>query len=119
MKKRASAPKLLADMGANVIKIEKPGLVPSRDIGPFLNNSSHPERSLFFYYHNTNKLSMTLNLEHCEGKKIFLRLLENTNIIVETFSPGEEKLRRIENQNLTVFGADAWYIHQTHNPLAQ
>jgi crotonobetainyl-CoA:carnitine CoA-transferase CaiB-like acyl-CoA transferase len=80
--------KLLADMGGNVIKIEKPGGDPSRDIGPFLGNSPRPERSLFFYYHNTNKLGITLNLEHSEGKKIFFRLLKNTDIIIETFPPG-------------------------------
>jgi len=80
--------KLLADMGANVVKIEKPGGDSSRKIGPFLGNSPHIERSLFFYYHNTNKLGITLNLEHSEGKKIFFRLLKNTDIIIEAFPPG-------------------------------
>ena len=46
--------KLLADMGACVIKVERPGGDPSRKIGPFLGNSPHPERNLFFFYHNTN-----------------------------------------------------------------
>ena len=53
--------KLLADLGAYVIKIEKPGGDPSRRIGPFLGNSFHPEKSLSFYYNNTNKLGVTLN----------------------------------------------------------
>ena len=67
--------KLLADLGAYVVKVEKPGGDPSRKIGPFLGNSPHPERSLFFYYHNTNKLGITLNLEHPMGREIFLRLI--------------------------------------------
>jgi len=80
--------KLLADMGANVIKIERPRGDPSRKIGPFLGDSSHPERSLFFLNNNTNKLGITLNLEHMEGKKIFSRLVERADIIVESFPPG-------------------------------
>ena len=80
--------KILADMGANVIKVEKPGGDPSREIGPFLENVPHPEKSLFFYYHNTNKLGITLDIEKEEGKKIFLKLLEKTDVVVETFYPG-------------------------------
>jgi crotonobetainyl-CoA:carnitine CoA-transferase CaiB-like acyl-CoA transferase len=80
--------KLLADLGAYVIKVEKPGGDSSRKIGPFLGNSAHPERSLFFYYHNTNKLGITLNLEHPMGREIFLSLVKKTDIVVETFLPG-------------------------------
>ncbi len=80
--------KLLADLGAYVIKVERPGGDSSRKIGPFLGNSPHPERSLFFYYHNTNKLGITLNLEHPMGKEIFLRLIKRMDVVVETFPPG-------------------------------
>ena len=80
--------KLLADLGAYVLKVEKPGGDPSRRVGPFLGGSTHPEKSLFFYYNNINKLGVTLNLEHIEGKKIFCRLVERTDIVVESFSPG-------------------------------
>jgi crotonobetainyl-CoA:carnitine CoA-transferase CaiB-like acyl-CoA transferase len=80
--------KLLADLGARVIKVEKPGGDSTRKIGPFLNETPHPEESLFFYYHNTNKLGITLDLEHKEGKKIFYKLLKGTDIVVETFRPG-------------------------------
>jgi benzylsuccinate CoA-transferase BbsE subunit len=80
--------KLLADMGARVIKVEKPGGDPSRKIGPFLNETPHPEESLFFHCHNTNKMGITLDLEHEEGRKIFPKLLAETDIVVETFLPG-------------------------------
>jgi crotonobetainyl-CoA:carnitine CoA-transferase CaiB-like acyl-CoA transferase len=80
--------KLLADLGARVIKIEKPGGDPSRGIGPFWGNSPHPERSLFFYHTNTNKLGITLDLEHPVGREIFCRLIRRTDIVVETFPPG-------------------------------
>ena len=80
--------KLLADMGAEVIKIEKPGGDSSRYIGPFLNNVPHPERSLSFFYHNTNKRGITLNVEKSAGREIFCRLLKGADIVIETFPPG-------------------------------
>ncbi len=86
--------KLLADLGARVIKIEIPGGDPSRRIGPFWGDCPNPEKSLFFYYHNTNKMGITLNLEHEEGKGIFLRLVKKADIVIETFSPGH--LKRID-----------------------
>ena len=76
--------KLLADLGARVIKIEKPGGDPSREIGPFLEDSPNPERSFFFFHNNTNKLGITLNLEHENGKEIFFKLLRKTDVVVET-----------------------------------
>ena len=78
--------KLLADLGGRVIKIERPGGDPSREIRPFIGDSPHPEGSLLFFCNNTNKLGITLNLEHEDGIKIFLQLLQKTDIVVETFS---------------------------------
>ena len=80
--------KLLADMGASVIKVEKPQGDPSRSIGPFWKNSPHPERSLPFWYNNTNKRGITLNVEHSAGKRIFLKLVQNADVVIETLSPG-------------------------------
>ena len=80
--------KVLADLGAYVVKIEKPGGDPSRKIGPYLGNSPDPEKGLFFYHNNTNKLGITLDLENKVGHAIFLRLVERTDVIVETFPPG-------------------------------
>ncbi len=80
--------KLFADLGADVIKIEKPGGDPSRRIGPFWEDAPHPEQSLFFFYHNTNKRGITLNLEHPTGKEIFYKLLKGADVLIETFPPG-------------------------------
>jgi len=80
--------KLLADLGADVVKIEKPEGDPSRRIGPFFGDRPHPERSLFFNYHNTNKRGITLNLENRVGREIFLRLVGRSDVVVETFAPG-------------------------------
>src|SRR4030042_248003 len=80
--------KLLADLGAYVIKVEKPGGDSSRKIGPFLENLTHPERSLFFHYNNTNKLGITLNIENSAGREIFFRLIKRADVVVETFPTG-------------------------------
>jgi crotonobetainyl-CoA:carnitine CoA-transferase CaiB-like acyl-CoA transferase len=80
--------KLLADLGARVVKIEKPEGDASRKMGPFWENASHLEKSLSFFYSNTNKLGITLNLERNRGREIFLKLVKRNDIIVETFQPG-------------------------------
>ena len=64
--------KLLGDLGADVIKIEKPGGDPSRKIGPFFGDDPDPEKSLHWFAFNTNKRGMTLDLKLRKVKK-FLR----------------------------------------------
>ena len=81
--------KLLADYGAEVIKIEKPGLGDSsRRAGPFPDDRPDPEKSGFFLFLNTNKKSITLNLESEDGAQIFKRLVEGADIVVENLRPG-------------------------------
>ena len=60
------AAKLLGDMGANVIKVELPTGSPSREIGPFVDDIPGPNRSLNFFYHNTNKRSVVLDYRNSE-----------------------------------------------------
>jgi crotonobetainyl-CoA:carnitine CoA-transferase CaiB-like acyl-CoA transferase len=79
--------KLLADLGARVIKIERPGGDPSRKMGPFLEDLPNPKSSLSFLHNNTNKLGITLNLEYKDGKEIFYKLLQKTDVVVESFPP--------------------------------
>ena len=80
--------KILADLGALVIKVERPDGDPSRKVGPFLRGSQRPHQSLSFFYNNMNKLGITLNLEHLEGREVFLRLARRFDVVVETFPPG-------------------------------
>jgi benzylsuccinate CoA-transferase BbsE subunit len=79
--------KLLADLGACVIKVEKPGGDSSRRIGPFQDNLSQKEKSLFFQYNNTSKLGITLNIEHPAGSELFAKLLQRNDVVVETYPP--------------------------------
>jgi CoA:oxalate CoA-transferase len=82
--------KLLGGFGAEVIKVEKPGEGdPARKIGPFPGNQPHPEKSAVFLYLNTQKKSITLNLNRKTGKSIFERLVMDADVLVENFKPGE------------------------------
>lgn len=80
--------KLLGDMGACVIKVEKPEGDASRNAGPFIGIEPHPEKSLSFYYNNTGKRGVTLDLEQVQGRNIFFKLIKKNDVIVESFAPG-------------------------------
>lgn len=80
--------RLLADLGARVIKVEKPGGDPSREIGPYLGGSPDPEKSLFFFFNNVNKMGITLDLQTREGRRIFLELVRRNDIIIESYPQG-------------------------------
>ena len=81
--------KMLADFGADVIKVERPGSGdPARGLGPFLGDSPHPEKSGLFLHLNTNKKSITLNLRTETGMKIFKELAKTADVLTEDFEPG-------------------------------
>jgi len=80
--------KLLADMGADVIKIEPPSGDESRRIPPFKDDIPHPEKSLYFLHFNTNKRSVTLDIEQPDGRAIFLELARKADVVLETARPG-------------------------------
>jgi crotonobetainyl-CoA:carnitine CoA-transferase CaiB-like acyl-CoA transferase len=86
--KGALCAKLLGDMGADVIKIEPPGGDPMRTIGPFLDGTPHRDRSLLFWFYNTSKRSITLDLHKPAGQEIFKQLVVKADVIVESFAPG-------------------------------
>jgi crotonobetainyl-CoA:carnitine CoA-transferase CaiB-like acyl-CoA transferase len=80
--------KLLADYGANVIKLERPdGGDPARRYGPFPRDEPHPEKSALFLHLNTNKRGITLNLKTSAGKEMFTALVRQADVLVENFSP--------------------------------
>lgn len=79
--------KLLADLGAAVVKVEQPQGDPSRKSGPFYRTKSDSSKiSLPFFYHNTNKLGIVLDLESRKGKQSLRKLIERTDILVETLT---------------------------------
>jgi len=80
--------KILADLGADVIKVEPPDGDPGRNIGPFYHDIPDKEKSLHFFAYNMNKRSMTLNIETREGQEIFKRLVKTADFVIESFAPG-------------------------------
>ena len=80
--------KLLADYGADVVRVEPPGGHPSRARAPFAGDEPGPERSLYFLFYNTNKRSVTLNLETEQGRRLFRRLVAQSDVVLESFPVG-------------------------------
>ena len=81
--------KLMADYGADVIKIEQPGVGdPSRHQPPYFHDHVDPEGSLHFLYLNTSKRGITLDLKTERGRQIFLDMAREVDVVVENFRPG-------------------------------
>ena len=93
--------KILADLGAKVVKVEKPGGDPARNNGPFYHDIPDPEKSLFWFAFNTGKKSITLNIESTDGKKLFKRLAKTADFVLESFHPGYLKEFGLDYLSLT------------------
>ncbi len=80
--------KMLADYGADVIKVERPnGGDVTRRMGPFPDDVPHPEKSGLFLHLNTNKRGVTLNLKSATGKRMLMELVKQVDVVVENFAP--------------------------------
>ena len=82
------ATKLLADFGAEVVKVEAPGGDRSRAEPPFFEGKPHPDGSVRFLFLNTNKRSVVADLEAAEGAALARRLAARSDIVIEDFAPG-------------------------------
>ena len=80
--------KLLADYGADVVRIEPPEGDPGRSRGPFPGDVPNPETSSYFLYYNTNKRSITLDIETESGRSLLLRLAARADVLVESLPVG-------------------------------
>ncbi len=79
--------KILADLGADVIKIERPGGDPSRRLGNYWKDIPDPEKSLYWFAYNSNKRGITLDIESAEGREIFKNLVKTADFVTESFPP--------------------------------
>lgn len=83
---------LLADLGADVIKVEPPAAAKVKILGSSLSPLGKAgRRDAAFHATNRNKRSVALDLKSQEGKEIFLRLAQRTDVILEGFRPGTMK----------------------------
>jgi len=115
--------KILADMGADVIKIEPPGGDPGRLNGPFYHDERDPEKSLFWWAWNTSKRGITLDITSAAGRAAFLEMVKKSDFVIESFAPGYMAKLALSYDDLakvnpgiimisiTAFGQDGPYIH--------
>ncbi len=114
--------KLLADMGADVIKVEPPGGSQTRRIGPFVGDEPDIEESLHFWHYNTSKRGVTLDVERAEDRDALLQLLDAADVFIETLAPGRadalaigygvvsKRNPRIVHVAITPFGQSGPYV---------
>ncbi|HEY2919952.1 MAG TPA: CoA transferase, partial [Candidatus Binatia bacterium] len=117
------ATRQLADLGADVIKVEPQGGDPNRWLPPFAGNIEHPERSLTFIHANTNKRSIMLALDRASDREIFAKLLASAHLFVEATPLGylekfnfddqrfKDELSHLVVISLTPFGRTGPYRH--------
>ena len=98
--------KLMADQGADVIKVERPGAGDlARRLGPFPGDVPHPEKSGLFLHLNTNKRGVTLDLATAAGRNIALQLAAEADVVVESFRPGTMASFGLDYQSLKALKA--------------
>ena len=80
--------KLFADYGADVVKVEPPGGDPARTWGPFPGDTPHPEKSGLYFFLNTNKRGVTLDVTTARGRDLFRALAAKADVVIENHKPG-------------------------------
>ncbi len=96
----AYAGKLMADLGAEVTKVEEPGGDPARRLGPFPGGQPHPEKSGLYLYLNCNKQGITLNLRDPRGRPLLLQLAAEADVLVHDYPPKEAAALGLEYERL-------------------
>ena len=123
------ASKLLADLGATVVKIEAPHTGDrSRAVGPFPGDRPDAEQSGLFVYLNARKRGVTLDLTSATGRGILDRLLADADVLIENVAPGDcermglapERLRSVNGNlihvSITPFGHEVRTRRTTATP---
>jgi crotonobetainyl-CoA:carnitine CoA-transferase CaiB-like acyl-CoA transferase len=80
--------KLLAGLGADVVKIEPPGGEKTRSYGPFYGDEPHPNRSIYFWHYNFGKRGIVLDLDSDDDRQHFARLGRAADVLIDTRGPG-------------------------------
>ena len=107
------ATRILADLGADVIRVEHPDGGSVRNMEPFLDGKPGAERSLYHLYHNANKRSVTLDVTMADGADVLRRLAVTADVIVETAAPGAMAALGLAYEDLTTVNASIIYISVT------
>ena len=117
------AGRMLAELGADVIKLEPPNAGGARLAAPFYHDEPHPERSLLWWTLNHSKRSITIDLNKPRGAELFLQLVDGSDFVVESTPPGamesvglgwdviHERNPRLVMTSITPFGQDGPYAN--------
>ncbi len=116
--------KLLADLGADVIKVEPPGGDPARNVSPFYHDEPGPDRSLYFLNLNTSKRGVVLDLESEPGRDVLRELVATADVVIESFPPAyldglglrDEALRSLRPDliHTSITGFGLWGPHAAY-----
>lgn len=93
--------KLLADLGARVIKVERPGGDAARALGPWLGDEAGVERSGTYQFLNTNKESIVLDLRRREAQQVLHGLVAKADLVVESFEPATAKQLGVDYETIS------------------
>ena len=126
-----SAATIMADYGAEVIKIEPPRGDWSRIVGPFLQDDENIESSATYQYNNSGKKSVVLDIATSKGMTAFKELVSTSDILLEDWDLSDRELLQISNNSftdsnsslieisLTPFGLSGPYSKFTSTPIIQ
>ena len=93
---------LLAGLGARVTKVEEPaGGDIARRCGPYPQNIPHPDQSGLFHYLNRNKRGITLDVGKPAGREIFLKLIQDADVLVEDMRPQVAENLQLDYRHLS------------------
>lgn len=104
---------ILADLGADVIKIEPPGGALARRIGPFYQDDPHLDSSLFWWAYNRNKRSVTLDYTQLEGRAILRQLVARSHFFIESEDPGTLAAHGLDYDDLADINPGLVYVSIT------
>ena len=93
--------KVLAGLGADVVKVEPPAGEATRSYGPFYRDEPHPDRSLYFWHYNFAKRSVALDLDEGEDQGRFRHLAANADVVIDTRPRGWSGARGIGYERLS------------------
>ncbi len=109
--------RVLADLGADVIKVEPPGGDPSRRVAPFLHGEEGPDRGLFWQLYGANRRGVTLDLETDDGRATLRRLAESADFLIESFEPGRLSSAGLGYEELS--GLNPGLVYVSITPFGQ
>jgi crotonobetainyl-CoA:carnitine CoA-transferase CaiB-like acyl-CoA transferase len=121
--------RILADLGADGVKVEPPGGDPGRHVGRFYGDDPNPAKNLTWFAYNANKRSITLGIENRKGQELLRRLAQRADFLLESFPPGHLDARdlgypalreinpRLVLTSITPFGQSGPYAHHRGSDL--